>query len=78
MSTIAHNGNIGGNLTRNASLRVAICAGLALALTTLTMQVIGGATGISQSAQVQSARVQSVTAIEAAAPLPTVTVVAAR
>jgi len=72
MSTITHNGNIGGSLTRNASLRVAICAGLAVALTTLTMQVIGGAAGISQSAQ------QSVTVIEAAAPLPTVTVVAAR
>jgi len=80
MSTITHNGHLGSSLTESASPRVAICAALALALTVLTMQIIGGAASISQSAQqsAQQSSQQPATASEAAAPLPTVLVVASR
>ncbi|HEX4025964.1 MAG TPA: hypothetical protein VHX52_14875 [Steroidobacteraceae bacterium] len=72
MSTITYNVN-NGSQVRNHGLRALICASLAVAITALTMQVIGSAVDVSQPAQMQPA-----TSIQAAAPLPTVTVVASR
>jgi hypothetical protein len=78
MSTITQNSNI-GSLTRNtgskvnASLRTLICASLAMAITSLTAQVIANATSASQSTQGYSA-----VSAQATATLPAITVAAAR
>ncbi len=78
MSTITQNSNI-GSLTGNtgskvpASLRVLICATLAIAITSLTAQVIAGATSASQSTQGYSA-----VSAQVSATLPGITLASAR
>jgi hypothetical protein len=78
MSTITQNGHIGSLIRNtdskvNASLRVLICASLAMAITSLTAQVIASATSASQSTPGYSA-----VSVLAAATAPAITVASAR
>ncbi|MGH8141496.1 MAG: hypothetical protein ACREU2_03105 [Steroidobacteraceae bacterium] len=94
MSTITNNCNIGG-LTGTTStksgaktgtgLRALICASLAVAITSLTAQVISTGTSAASIAEAigaasvsQLAQTYSAVSLHAAATLPAITVVAAR